>query len=86
MTIENGILKPTGVIQLRGGTAAAMNAENPILACREIAVEYDTGKAKIGNGTDSWNVLPYVSGVSTETWIFELEDGTTATRTVSAWI
>lgn len=60
MAIENGVLKPTGVIQLRGGTAAALSAENPILACREVAVEYDTGKAKVGNGTDDWNSLPYV--------------------------
>lgn len=64
MAIENGVLKPTGVLQLRGGTAAAMSTENPILARREIAVEIDTGKAKIGNGTDSWNSLPYICSCS----------------------
>ncbi len=64
MAIVNGVLKPTGAIQLRGGTATAMSTENPILARREIAVEVDTGKAKIGNGTDSWNSLPYICSCS----------------------
>ena len=62
MAIENGILKPSGVIQLRGGTYAALSAENPLLARREIAVEIDTGKIKVGNGTDRWNALPYAGG------------------------
>lgn len=72
MAIENGVLKPTGVIQLRGGTAAVLAAENPLLARREIVVEVDTGKIKIGNGTDSWNALPYVGGGSGEFTATEL--------------
>lgn len=64
MTIENGILKPSGTMQLRGGTAAVLAAENPLLARREIVVEVDTGKHKVGNGTDRWNTLQYPSGGS----------------------
>ena len=62
MAIENGILKPSGAIQLRGGTAAVMASENPLLLRREMAVEVDTGKSKVGNGTDRWNALPYSGG------------------------
>ena len=49
-------------MQLRGGTAATMASENPLLARREVAAEVDTGKLKVGNGTDRWNALPYVGG------------------------
>jgi hypothetical protein len=46
-------------IQLKGGTAAALTAANPTLAARELCVETDTGKGKVGNGTDAWNDLDY---------------------------
>ena len=46
-------------IQLKGGSALAMAAANPLLAQREIAVEVDTGKIKVGNGSNFWNDLPY---------------------------
>ena len=86
MAIENGILKPSGVIQLRGGTAAVLASVNPVLSEREIMIETDTGKIKVGtDGLTAWNSLPYVGGNGSETWTFELEDGTTATRQVSAW-
>lgn len=45
--------------QLRGGTAAEAADANPILALREMAVESDTGKFKIGDGVTPWNDLPY---------------------------
>ena len=47
------------VIQLRGDTASAWTAANPVLADREMALETDTDKFKIGNGTDQWDELPY---------------------------
>jgi hypothetical protein len=47
-------------IQTKGGTAAALTAANPVLAARELCVETDTGRGKIGNGTDEWNDLDYV--------------------------
>lgn len=49
-------------IQYRRGTAAQWTSVNPILAQGEPGYEYDTGKFKVGNGVDTWNVLPYSSG------------------------
>ena len=46
-------------IQLRGGLAADWTAANPILAEREMGVETDTLKVKLGNGTSNWVALPY---------------------------
>ena len=46
-------------IQLRGDTAANWTAENTVLAEREMAVETDTDKFKIGDGVTAWNSLPY---------------------------
>ncbi len=83
--IENGVLKPDSSFQLKGGTYEALTAENPLLARRELCIEIDTGKMKVGNGTDYYNSLPYVGGVSSETWTFELEDGTTVTKEVASW-
>ena len=60
--IENGVLKPNGVVQLKGGTYAALSAENSLLAVRELCIEIDTGKIKAGNGTDYYNDLPYAGG------------------------
>lgn len=46
-------------IQLRGDTAANWSSANPVLADREIGLEIDTKKFKIGNGSLSWNSLDY---------------------------
>jgi hypothetical protein len=48
-------------IQLRRGTAAEWTAANPILSQGEFGYETDTGKFKIGNNSNSWTTLPYVS-------------------------
>ena len=48
-------------IQLRGDTAANWTAENPVLAQREIGIETDTDKIKIGDGSTLWENLPYFS-------------------------
>lgn len=53
-------------IQLRNDTAENWNAQNPILLKGEMGVEIDTGKTKIGNGTDDWKTLKY-SGVDEDT-------------------
>jgi hypothetical protein len=45
--------------QFRGGTAAQATAANPILAAREMVIETDTTKFKIGDGVTAWNSLPY---------------------------
>lgn len=49
------------IVQLRGGTAAAWTAANTILADREVGVETDTGKIKLGNGATAWNSMAYLN-------------------------
>ena len=51
-------------VQIRGGTAAEWTAANPILAHREFAIETDTNKLKVGNGSSNWAALPYVFTLS----------------------
>lgn len=46
-------------IQLRGGTLAEWTLGNPIIAHREMVLETDTDKFKIGNGVDNYLDLPY---------------------------
>lgn len=46
-------------LQLRGDTAANWTSANPVLAAREMALETDTSKFKIGNGSTAWNSLGY---------------------------
>jgi hypothetical protein len=56
------------VMQQKRGTAAEWASNSTIvLAEGEIGVEYDTGKAKIGNGTSAWSALSYVGGGGTST-------------------
>jgi hypothetical protein len=62
------------VIQIRRGTAAQWTATNPILADGEFALEKDTQKLKIGDGTTAWNSLPYAY-----TFIF-VADGNETTK------
>ena len=50
-------------IILRKGTAAAWtSAGSVVLAAGEPGFETDTGKFKIGNGTQAWTLLPYAVG------------------------
>lgn len=53
-------------IQLRNDTAENWTNANPVLLKGEMGVETDTGKTKIGNGTDHWKTLKY-SGVDEDT-------------------
>jgi hypothetical protein len=46
-------------IQLRGGTLAEWTLSNPVIAQREMVLETDTDKFKIGNGVDNYLELPY---------------------------
>jgi hypothetical protein len=46
-------------IQLRRGTSTEWSNVNPILAPGEIAVETNTRKIKLGDGTSPWNSLEY---------------------------
>lgn len=76
MAIGNGVLKLTNSLQLRGGTADDLASVNPELSPREIVVETDTGRTKIGQNlptsgfqddtrpsSNHWNNLPYSGGV-----------------------
>ena len=87
MSINNGVLQASGGIQSRGGTAANLAAANPLLKAREIMVETDTGKMKIGDGVHNWNALEYAGGLGSETWTMVLDDGndTTITKEVAVW-
>ena len=46
-------------IKHRRATAAILSAANPTLAAGEFAVESDTGRIKIGNGSTAWVSLGY---------------------------
>lgn len=49
----------TNRIQLRRDTAAAWASVNPTLGAGEPALELDTGKMKVGDGTTAWVSLGY---------------------------
>ena len=63
--IESGTLKLNGVIQLRGGISSVLSTVNPLVKKREIMVEIDTGKMKVGDGVKRWNSLNYSGGEMT---------------------
>lgn len=46
-------------IQLRRGRAVVWLSSNPLLADGEIGIETDTQRAKIGDGLNTWDDLPY---------------------------
>jgi hypothetical protein len=52
-------------IQLRRGLASEWTSANPTLAAGELAIETDTAKYKIGDGTTAWTSLAYSSLPST---------------------
>ena len=64
----------SSLIQIRGGTAASATSANPVLAARELGVETDTGKIKVGNGVTAWNSLPYSAGGTASASITALND------------
>jgi hypothetical protein len=47
------------IIQLRGGTASAWTSANPTLAQKEMGIETDTNKIKLGDGATAWTGLGY---------------------------
>lgn len=47
-------------IQIRRGTASDWASVNPTLAAGELALENDTRKLKVGDGSTAWNSLQYV--------------------------
>ena len=53
-------------IQIRRGTASEWTAANSILAAGELAVETDTNKMKVGNGSTAWASLAYATATPTQ--------------------
>ena len=47
---------------VRGGTAANLTTVNEIPLKRELVIETDTLRYKLGDGITAWNALPYASG------------------------
>jgi hypothetical protein len=69
-------------LQLRADTAANWSSVNPVLLNNELALETDTKKLKVGNGSTAWNSLAYFPFVvSGGTVTGNLEIGTTGTLT-----
>lgn len=58
MAILNSI---NATVLLRNGLAADWALKNPVLMRGEMGVEIDTGLLKIGDGTSSFNNLPYLN-------------------------
>lgn len=50
-------------IKLRGDTAANWTSNDPTLALRELGLETDTRKIKIGDGVTAWTSLSYLAGL-----------------------
>jgi hypothetical protein len=73
-------------LQLRGGTAAAWTAANPTLMQREMGVETDTLKVKIGNGTSNWASLPYFTQGAAGLSAYQVAVANGFSGSVSAWL
>jgi hypothetical protein len=48
--------------RVRGGTAADLATVNEVLLRRELCIELDTGRMKLGDGVTAWNDLTYSGG------------------------
>lgn len=48
------------IVQLKRASASYWNTSNPVLRRGEPGYETDTGRLKIGDGTKTWSLLPYV--------------------------
>lgn len=53
-------------IQLRRGSESQWSSADPILAQGEVAYSTDSNKIKIGDGTNIWSSLPYLTTTPTE--------------------
>lgn len=47
------------LIKFRRGTLSQWSLANPVLAAGEVVLETNTNQVKIGDGTSSYNSLPY---------------------------
>src|SRR5690606_9814886 len=70
-------------IQVRRGTSTQWTSANPVLHSGEFGYETDTGKIKIGNGSDLWNDLTYLQesgGDGKSAYEIALENGFVGTE------
>ena len=51
-------------LKIRGDLAAAWTTANPVLLARELGIETDTRRMKMGDGTTAWTALPYFLAAS----------------------
>lgn len=58
---ENQTVYINTIFQLRRGKANVWTDRNPVLYPGEPGFELDTGRLKIGDGTQNWNTLPYIN-------------------------
>jgi hypothetical protein len=65
------------LIQLRGGLSTTWQTVNPVLEFREVGLETDTRRQKVGDGFTPWNSLPYF-GLTQEDLQAALADFVTA--------
>ena len=74
------------MIKLKGGTASAMSAENPVLADRQpgFARTNNGGILKIGDGVTPWNDLPEISGSGISDIVEISSGGTSADNRIDA--
>jgi hypothetical protein len=63
-------------ILLRRGTAAEWTSANTLLSAGEPGFETDTGQFKIGDGSTSWNSLPYATATDVAVNLEDLENVT----------
>lgn len=73
--LNSGYDANTHILQMRGQASTSWSSTNPVLRAREIGVETNTGKFKIGDNTTQWNSLAYAGG-GTGSSITDNGDGT----------
>lgn len=70
-------------ILIRRDTSANWSTNNPTLAAGEIGFDTTVGKHKIGNGSTTWNNLPYFALMSDVVYYALSKSGSTITLTGS---
>lgn len=74
-------------VRPRGDTATNWASINPVLALRELGIETDTRRIKVGDGTTAWNALPYyLSGADVRGQASRMTSGTIAIATAGAYV
>jgi hypothetical protein len=72
------VITNKAIIAIRRGSSSAWGNANPILALGELGYDTTVLKFKVGNGTDNWNDLPYVTSGDPQA-LWTRTDATTVT-------